>query len=120
MERSSRHASAVACLLSAVVLTGPAAAAPPGVPQLDHVILVVMENHSYDQVRTLPYVSTLVRDYTSFSQSYAVTHPSQPNSLALWAASTLGISNDNCPPAASPYSAANLGSACEAAGVSWK
>ena len=120
MERSSRHASAVACLLSAVVLTGPAAAAPPGVPQLDHVILVVMENHSYDQVRTLPYVSTLIQDYASFSQSYAVTHPSQPNYLALWAASTLGISNDNCPPAGSPYAVANLGYACEASGVSWK
>jgi len=120
LEPSTRHAWAAACLLASASLTGPAAAAPPGAPQLDHVILVVMENHSYDQVRTLPYVSTLVRDYTSFSQSYAVTHPSQPNYLALWAASTLGISNDNCPPAGSPYSAANLGSACEAAGVSWK
>ena len=120
MERSTRHAWAAACLLASASLIGPAAAAPPGAPQLDHVILVVMENHSYDQVRTLPYISTLIQNYTSFSQSYAVTHPSQPNYLALWAASTLGVSNDNCPPAASPYLAANLGQACEQNGVSWK
>jgi acid phosphatase len=87
---------------------------------LNHVILVVMENHSYDEVRTLPYIATLIQGSTSFSQSYAVSHPSQPNYLALWAASTLGISNDNCPPAGSPYAVANLGSACEVAGVSWK
>ncbi len=95
-------------------------AAAGSVPRLDHVIIVVMENHSYDQVRTLPYISTLISKYTSFSQSYAVAHPSQPNYLALWAASTLGISNDNCPPSGSPYSAANLGSYCEAAGLTWK
>ena len=87
---------------------------------MDHVIVVVMENHSYDEVRTLPYISTLISNYTSFSQSFGVSHPSQPNYLALWAASTLGISDDNCPPAGSPYSAGNLGNACEAAGVSWK
>ena len=86
---------------------------------MDHVILVVMENHNYDQVRTLPYISTLISEYTSFSQSYAVTHPSQPNYLALWAASTF-VSNDNCPPQGSPYSAANLGNSCEAAGLTWK
>ena len=120
MERSTRHAWAAACLLAAVVLAGPAAAAPPGVPQLDHVMVVVMENHSYDQVRTLPYISTLIQNYTSFSQSYAVSHPSEPNYLALWAATTFGTTNDNCPPDGSPYSVANLGSACEAIGLSWK
>jgi len=81
---------------------------------------VVMENHSYDEVRTLPYISTLIQNSTSFSQSYAVAHPSQPNYLALWAASTLAVTNDNCPPPGSPFSASNLGNACEVAGVSWK
>ena len=121
MERPTRRVgAAVPCLLATLVLAGPAAAAAPGVPMLNHVILVVMENHSYDEVRTLPYISTLITHYTSFSQSYAVSHPSQPNYLALWAASTLGISNDNCPPAGSPYSVGNLGNACEVAGVSWR
>jgi acid phosphatase len=49
-----------------------------------------------------------------------VTHPSQPNYLALWAASTLGVTDDDCPPAGAPYAVENLGHACEAAGLTWK
>jgi len=106
-------------------LTGPtsatsAAAVVPGVPRLDHVIVVVMENHSYDEVRIAPYTSKLVSLNVSFSQSFAVAHPSEPNYLALWAASTLGVTDDACPPGGSPYSAENLGHACEAAGLTWK
>jgi acid phosphatase len=147
LERPKRHAwAAVACLLTSLILAGTATAAPPelagsssvpsaatpsragllqpqqaaGVPLLDHVILVVMENHSYAEVKGLPYISTLITHYTSFSQSYAVGHPSQPNYLALWAASMLGVSDDNCPPAGSPYTAPNLGQACEVVGKTWK
>ena len=118
MKIRARHTWAA--LLSLQIGIAPRPAAAGTVPQLDHVIIVVMENHSYDQVRTLPYISTLISKYTSFSQSYAVSHPSQPNYLALWAASTLGISDDNCPPSGSPYSAANLGHSCEAAGLTWR
>ena len=85
---SARLALAVA--LAAVLAPRPAAAQT--VPRMDHVMIVVMENHSYDQVRTLPYISTLISYFTSFSQSYAVSHPSQPNYLALWAASRVTYS----------------------------
>jgi acid phosphatase len=108
----------VSIAIAAALAARPVAAQT--VPPMDHVIIVVMENHSYDQVRTLPYISTLISSYTSFSQSYAVSHPSQPNYLALWAASTLGISDDNCPPSGAPYSAGNLGNSCEVAGRTWK
>jgi phosphoesterase family protein len=95
-------------------------AAVPGVPLLNHVIIVVMENHSYTQVKGLPYTASLISKYTSFSQSYAVSHPSEPNYLALWAASTLGLSDDSCPPSGGPFSNANLGHSCEAAGLTWE
>jgi phosphatidylinositol-3-phosphatase len=147
LERHARHAWVVfPCLLASIVIAGSASVAdeihsystdPPsfttapeptlapqpavvGVPRLDHVIVVVMENHSYTQVKGLPYTATLISTYTSFSQSYAVTHPSEPNYLALWAASTLGLSDDSCPPSGSPYSSANLGHSLEAAGLTWK
>ena len=120
MKIRARHTWAALLSLQIGIALSPRPAAAGTVPQLDHVIIVVMENHSYDQVRTLPYISTLISKYTSFSQSYAVSHPSQPNYLALWAASTLGISDDNCPPSGSPYSAANLGHSCEAAGLTWR
>ncbi len=148
--RHARHAwPAIRCILASLVLARPAPAAGKihrntdassvrssatlqtptaaparqaavGVPLLYHVIVVVMENNSYDQVRTLPYISTLIGQYTSFSQSYAVSHPSEPNYLAMWAASTMGLTDDSCPPPGSPYSVENLGHSCEAAGLTWK
>ena len=96
----------------------PAGALP--VPRLDHVVVVVMENKSYDQVRVQPYTAGLIAGGASFPASYAVTHPSQPNYLALWAGSTLGVTNDNCPPAGALFPAENLGHACEAAGLTWR
>ena len=69
------------------------------VPALDHVVVVIMENHSYDQVRLKPYSASLIAISSTCTQSYAVTHPSLPNYLALWAGSTFGIANDNCPAA---------------------
>ena len=116
----ARSAASLAASVELAAALAPRPAAAQTVPRMDHVIIVVMENHSYDQVRTLPYTSTLISTYSSFSQSYGVAHPSQPNYLALWAASTLGITDDTCPPPGSPFSAANLGSACQAAGVTWK
>src|SRR5262249_19710383 len=54
------------------------------------------------------------------TKSFAVTHPSQPNYLTLWAGSTLGVKDNACPPLGSPFKAENLGHACEAAGLTWK
>ncbi len=90
------------------------------VPSISHIIVVVMENHSYDQVRFAPYTASLIAANSSFGFSYAVTHPSQPNYIAMWAGITLGVSNDTCPAPGSPYTAENLGHACEAAGVTWR
>jgi hypothetical protein len=53
------------------------------VPLLEHVVVVIMENHSYDQVRVKPYVASLIAASSVCTESYAVTHPSLPNYLAL-------------------------------------
>jgi acid phosphatase len=89
------------------------------VPLAEHVIVVVMENHAYDQVQSMPYTAGLIAAQTSFRSSYALTHPSQPNYLGLWSGDTFGV-GDACPPQGSPYSAENLGQACQAAGLSWR
>jgi len=104
-------------LLVLTLGTGPASGQ---VPALDHVIVVIMENHSYDQVRLKPYTADLIANNTVCTQSYAVTHPSLPNYLALWAASTFDVTNDDCPSPGSPYTAENLGHACEVAGQTWR
>ncbi len=107
-------------LLALAALWQPLPAAAKAAPALDHVIVVIMENHSYAQVVGLPYISALISGGVLFTQSYGVTHPSQPNYLALWAGGTQGVTNDNCPSPGSPYTTENLGHACEAAGVSWR
>src|SRR5262245_37649993 len=105
--------SATALLLLAVSLMIPAAAAI-AVPRADHVIVIIMENHDYDAVRVQPYTASLIANGSSFADSYAVTHPSQPNYIALWSGGLQGVYSDLCPAPGSPLSAENLGHACEA------
>ena len=52
------------------------------------------------------YFTSLAGQGASFSQSYAITHPSQPNYIALFSGSTQGVTNDDCP---KTFSAGNLG-----------
>src|SRR5262249_29599469 len=60
--------------------------APPALavaPHHDHVVVVVMENKSYDEARGQPYTSSLLAAGATLTNSIAVTHPSQPNYFAL-------------------------------------
>lgn len=112
-----RHSHALLLLVAA--LAGARTARAESVPALDRVLVVVMENHSYSEVRFQPYTSALTALGATFTGSYAVAHPSQPNYFALWAGNTY-VSNDNCPPAGAPYPYANLGNACQTAGKTWR
>ncbi len=90
----------------------PAAVSPAttAVPRPDHTVVVVMENHSYASVigsSAAPYINSLAAAGASFSQSFGITHPSEPNYLALFSGSTQGLTSDSCP---HTYSGANLGS----------
>ena len=99
-------------------LAGPSAWAA-GVPTPDHVVVVVMENHSYKEIvgsPQAPYITSLANSGANFSQSFAVTHPSEPNYLALFSGSTQGITDDSCP---HTFSGANLGSELIGAGKSF-
>ena len=121
MKRPARASRPLAALVGWSLAVTPVQAQPPvGVPPHDHVLVVVMENKSYDEVRFQPYTAGLIQQGAAFSRSYGVTHPSLPNYLALWAASTLGVTNDACPPAGAPYTVENFGHACEAAGLTWR
>lgn len=121
MRRPERRiASRVLPLLALSLLLPRLAPAANGVPSLNHVVVVIMENKSWAGVQGRPYVSSLIANGAQPFLSFAVTHPSQPNYFALWAGATLGVTNDNCPAAGSPFSAENLGHACEAAGLTWR
>jgi hypothetical protein len=89
------------CSLSAL----PAAAHPPKLPRPDHVVIVIEENKSFDQViarsvmtrPAAPYINALAGRGALFTNSYALVHPSQPNYLALFSGSTHGVRDDRCP-----------------------
>jgi len=93
------------------------------VPALEHVIVVVMENKDFGQAmnrKSCPFTSQLAASGVYFTESHAVMHPSQPNYVALWAGSTLGVGDNSCPPHGVPFAAENLGHALEAAGKTWR
>jgi phosphatidylinositol-3-phosphatase len=95
-----------------------ASAALPSSPG-SHVVIIVMENAEYGEVigsPEAPYVNALARRYGLATQSFAITHPSLPNYLALTSGSTQGVSSD-CTDCHSP--ATNIVDQLEAAGISW-
>jgi len=108
---------------SAASPASPTPAPAAGVPAFEHVIVVVMENKDFDQARnpkSCPYTADLMRAGAWFSDYHAITHPSQPNYLALWAGNTLGVGDNSCPPHGAPFAAENLGHALEATGKTWR
>lgn len=85
-----------------------------------HVVVIVMENEEDTDIvgnPAAPYANTLVRRYGLATQSFAVTHPSLPNYLALTSGSTQGITSDctEC-----QVEAPNIVDQLEAAHISWK
>ncbi|MCF3132221.1 alkaline phosphatase family protein [Streptomyces olivochromogenes] len=101
--------------------TSPAQAA--ALPAPDHVVVVVMENHAYSQVigsSSAPYINnTLKAGGANLTQSYGLTHPSEPNYYMLFSGSNQGRTDDSCVPVGS-ISAPNLASELIAAGKTWK
>jgi len=115
----------VALATLALVGAGLTAAAPAtaraatSVPRFDHIVLVMFENKASSQITasSAPYFQSLATQGASFSQSYAITHPSQPNYIALFSGSTQGVTSDSCP---KTFSAGNLGAQLIAAGLTFK
>jgi hypothetical protein len=82
-------------------------------PIPDHVIFVIFENHGYGQIMgnsAAPYLNSLISDSATvlFTQSYAITHPSQPNYLMLFSGSDQGVTDDEVPKNL-PFTSPNLG-----------
>ena len=100
---SPSSAATASAIASASVAASPVASASPaaigasGVPRFDHIYLIMMENHAAGTVignTQAPYLNTLVKAYGLATNYTAVSHPSMPNYLALFAGSTFGIHDD--------------------------
>nr|WP_249795098.1 alkaline phosphatase family protein [Bradyrhizobium sp. Oc8] len=69
-----------------------------GVPKYSHIVVVVEENHNYDQIAgnsQAPYINSLMAGGASLTNMTAEAHPSQPNYFVLYAGSTFGTTDDN-------------------------
>jgi len=80
--------------------TATASAQAGRVPRPLHTVVVMMENHAYSEVignPAAPFLNQLARQGAVFTHSYAITHPSEPNYLALFSGSTHGVTDDSCP-----------------------
>jgi len=65
-----------------------------------HVVVVMEENHSYSEIigsPSAPYINGLATAGALFTNSYAITHPSQPNYLELFSGLNQGVTDDSCP-----------------------
>jgi len=95
---------AAAALLAASSLVSPAfaneGAVPKGVPRLDHVFLIVMENHGYSQIvgnPNSPFTNEYLKHVNVGANYFAVAHPSSTNYLEIAGGSNFGVLNDNSP-----------------------
>jgi acid phosphatase len=104
-------------LLSMLLVAQPALSGE--LPRPDHIVIVIEENKSFAQIigsREAPYINELAKRGALFTQSYGVTHPSQPNYLALFSGTTRGITSNTCP---LDLSGENLASSLLAKGLSF-
>lgn len=87
-----------------------------------HIVIVIEENHGFDQIINsvnAPYINRLAKEGLLFTNSQAVTHPSQPNYLALFSGSLQNVDDDRCLPVDSPLTSPNLGAELIKAGYSF-
>lgn len=88
-------AVAVAALLSPRTL---AHATASTMPTPDHIVVVIMENHSFSQIidgNDAPFIQDLAQRGALFTRSFGLIHPSQPNYLALFSGSTHGVTDND-------------------------
>jgi hypothetical protein len=93
---------------------------PPGIPNFDHIIMIVLENRDYSNTignEKMPFLNELAGKYVLLSDYYALTHPSLPNYIALMSGDTQNITSDchSC-----FVNQPNLADSIEASGRSWK
>lgn len=93
------------------------AATPPAGVQ--HVVVVVEENHSYSEVignAQMPYLNGLATTYSLATNYFADTHESLPNYFMLTAGNLVAALDTYT----GPYSGDNVASVLTAAGKTWK
>ena len=73
---------------------------PKGIPHLDHVFLIMMENHGFGQILNnpnAPFINKLANSANLATNFFAIGHPSLTNYLEVVGGSNFGVQSDNSP-----------------------
>jgi hypothetical protein len=96
--------TALALGLAAAALTSSVSAAegpvPRGVQHLDHVFVIMMENHGFSQIANnpnAPFLNQYAQAANLATNYFAVAHPSLTNYLEVVGGSNFGVLSDNNP-----------------------
>jgi phospholipase C len=119
---STLAAAGAAALLAPGIATTAATAGTATVPRYDHIVLIVEENHGFDEVignPNAPVLNRLADRYGIATQYYGTSDPSAPNSVAMLGGSDFGIA-DNNPFYTHRIDAPSLMDQLDAARLSWK
>lgn len=82
---------------SAIAAQGPV---PTGIPKLDHVFVIMMENHAYGQIsgnKYTPFINLLMKEGNLASNYYGVAHPSSTNYMEIVGGSNFNNLSDQYP-----------------------
>ncbi|MCU1270358.1 MAG: Phosphoesterase family protein [Acidobacteriaceae bacterium] len=73
---------------------------PKGVTHLDHVFVIMMENHGYGQIvgnPNAPFINKYAASANTATNYFAIAHPSLTNYLEVVGGSNFGVHSDNNP-----------------------
>ncbi|KAI9204420.1 phosphoesterase [Polychytrium aggregatum] len=79
-------------------------------------MIILLENQDYSAAVAASYMSSLLQSGTLLSNYLAITHPSQPNYIALVSGSTNGVTSDS----SVNLNVKNIADLLEAKGLTWK
>src|SRR5262249_15139090 len=88
------------CALAAGTALAGEGGVPGGVPSLDHVFVIMMENHAYAQIvgnPSAPFTNKYMKQANTATNYFAIAHPSLTNYLEVVGGSNFGVLNDNSP-----------------------
>ena len=66
----------------------------------EHIVVAIFENKGAEQIigsGRAPAFDALAAQGILYTKSFAITHPSQPNYIALFSGQTQGVTDDSCP-----------------------
>lgn len=89
-------AASIACG-TAVAEQGPV---PTGIPKLEHVFVVMMENHAYGQIAgnpQAPFINSMMKKANLATNYFAIAHPSSTNYLEVVGGSNFNNLSDQYP-----------------------